>query len=184
MDEGSENGRGRQGPEPGPQALKPRRGLPVEQTIVDDVPSALPRWRMRPADRAADRAAHPTGVTVRGRPVATDGQEFQADRRAARYAPHGAVFVVQGRSLPVLTVSMSGLSVEWDDLALPAVGSAVDGELRTGDPAGGFRVSMQVVRQEPARRLAAGRFVGLGGPAIDRLLSWLVRLEGAGAGRD
>jgi hypothetical protein len=94
------------------------------------------------------------------------------------------VFAVRGRSLPVLTVSMSGLSVEWDDLALPAVGSTVDGELRTGDPAGGFQASIQVVRLEPARRLAAGRFVGLGGPAIDRLLNWLVRLEWTGAGRD
>jgi hypothetical protein len=168
--------RKRQGPEPGPHAPKPRRGLPVEQTIADDLPSVLPRWRIRHPDRAAEPG--------RDRRAATDGREFQADRRAARYAPARAVFVVRGRGLPVLTVSMSGLAVEWDDLALPAIGTTVDGELQTGAPDGVFHASMQVVRLEPARRLAAGRFVGLAGSAIDRLLNWLVDLERSAAGRD
>lgn len=93
-----------------------------------------------------------------------------------------AEFAVGDRMLPVQTVSMSGLSVFWDDGRLPAVGTEIEGLMCTGSGVGEFPATLRVVRLEPARGLVAGRFGGLRGRAIDQLLNWLVQLERSGGG--
>lgn len=78
---------------------------------------------------------------------------------------------------------MSGLSMDWNSSGLPAIGDILNGEVVTSPAAGRFAAAVQIVRVEPERHLVAGRFVGLSGAAIDRLLDWLVRLDRAAAGR-
>ncbi len=107
-----------------------------------------------------------------------------ADRNAARYAPVGAFLEVADVQRPILTVSMSGVSVRWDPAELPALGSLVEGDLATAPAGRPFRASFQVVRVEPDTGVVAGRFAGLSGNAIDRLLGWLVDLDRIAAGSD
>jgi len=107
-----------------------------------------------------------------------------ADRNAARYAPVGAFLEVAGVPRPVLTVSMSGMSVRWDAADLPAHGSLVEGDLATAPTGRPFLASFQVVRVEPDTGVVAGRFAGLSGNAIDRLLGWLVELDRIAAGSE
>ena len=82
---------------------------------------------------------------------------------------------------PVLTVSMSGVSVRWAG-DLPALGALVEGELATAPGRRAFQASFQVVRLEQGTGVVAGRFAGLSGNAIDRLLGWLVELDRLAAG--
>ena len=153
----------------------PRHGMPVAQGPGDDRRTPLPgRPRL---SELPTRPAPETGLRVVALPVSSDGREFRADRRSARYATSGAVLVVADRPLAVATVSLSGLSVEWGGAALPAVGTVLEGLLRPAGRVGEFPVSFTVVRLEPHRRLVAGRFAGLKGSAIDALLAWLVRLD-------
>lgn len=166
----------------GPIAVNPRRGELIPFDPADERQAALPGWRFRTAGGHGGPASLDGAAPVR-RQSASDGREFQADRGAARYAPPGAFFLIRDRALPVLTVSMSGLSVEWDRTDLPAVGTTVDGVMRPGAPAEDFPAVLEVVRVEPDRQLVAGRFVGLRGRAMDDLLAWLVRLERS-PGRD
>ena len=102
---------------------------------------------------------------------------FRSDRRAARYAPEESEYETDGRSFAVLTLSLSGLSLQWDATALPSTGAKLDGMLRPGDPIGAFPAAFAVTRLDRDRRLVAGCFVGLTGRAIDALLAWLVRLD-------
>lgn len=122
--------------------------------------------------------------TTEARSYTGGADEFAANRGAARYAPANAEFEVGDRRFPVLTVSMSGISVRWADAALPAVGTVIDGDILTAPAttAPRFASLVQVVRIERANRIVAGRFVKQSGSAIDRLLSWLVRLDRGDAG--
>lgn len=86
--------------------------------------------------------------------------------------------------MPVLTVSLSGIAIQWEGGRLPAVGSRLEGEVATGGPGAPFAAAFDVVRVEPERRLVAGRFAPLSGPALDRLLSWLSQLDRAAGRRD
>jgi len=178
---------------------------PWQEAAAEVRPSTLPAWpfrRIRPGlgpgpddapagtSLAASAARQPevparrlADATATAAPVApARPHEFRADRAAARYAPEGASFVDDGRSLPVLTVSMSGISIRWGAGRMPAVGARLEGEVAPAGTVAAFGVQVVVARVEPERRLVAGRFVSLSGTAIDRLLSWLSRLDRA-AGR-
>lgn len=165
---------------------------PWDHAAADVLPAKLPAWPFRRPPRAGarpeaddaapERAAARLPETPPRRPAtggAEPSRQFAADRAAARYAPEGAGFLLDDRSLTVLTVSMSGISIRWDAGRLPAVGSRIEGEVVPGATVGDFAAAFDVVRVEPERRLVAGRFAPLSGPAIDRLLSWLSQLDRA-----
>lgn len=159
----------------GPVTVGPRRGMPVAQGPGEDRRMPSPG---RPGPRERPTQPTPqTGLRVVPLPASSDGREFRADRRSARYAANGAALVVADQPLAVVTISLSGLSAEWNGAALPAIGTLFEGMLQPTGRVGEFPVSFTVVRLEPQRRLVAGRFVGLKGSAIDALLAWLVRLD-------
>lgn len=159
--------------EDGPVTASPRRGPLIAQAAGDEWQAPLPGWRFRSHGRPIDTMPEP-GLSAA---PASAGGEFRADRGAARYAPAGAVFAVRDRRFPVVTVSLSGFSIEWDPVPLPAVGASVEGVVQPGSAAGDFPASLLVVRLDPGRRLVAGRFAGLRDRSIDNLLNWLVQLE-------
>lgn len=174
-----------------------RREPAPDPMAVEPTTATLPTWPFRRPPRTEPPAgrsdAQPTTTAGRVRaapsavpsapatPGAAPARDFRADRAAARYAPDGASLLVDDRSLTVLTVSMSGISVRWGGERLPATGTRVEGELVPGGSIRPFAASFMVVRVEPDRRLVAGRFVALSGTAIDRLLSWLSQLDRSAA---
>lgn len=173
-----------------------RPEAPWDQPVADPLPARLPAWPFRRPPRASEpvsaesraaddaRTGRPSGEALAHRPaanIAPRSRHFAADRAAARYAPDGAVVLVDDRNLPVMTVSMTGISVRWDAGRLPAVGARIEAEVAPGTAVGEFAAAFEVVRVEPERRLVAGRFGRLSGPAIDRLLTWLSQLDRAAA---
>lgn len=161
------------------------RAEPAAEPLAGDGRNTpLPRWplRRRPASPpvAADASdglpptAAPSVLTAE--PGAASG-EFYEDRRSARFAPVGSEARVSGVRNGVLSVSMTGIALQWSQGILPAVGTVLDADIRTGTPIGRLVLGVQIVRTEPARNIVAGRFVGLTGAVIDRLLAWLVLLE-------
>lgn len=155
-----------------PVTLSPAQGF------ADPVPLPLPGWRRRTVGQptsgqpAAAAPAQPSADTA-----LAGAETFRPNRRAARYAPAEASFEQGERALPLLTVSMSGLSMRWDGSRLPAIGTTLNGDLRPEPLAEAFPAAVHIVRVEPERRLAAGRFIGLDRIAMDRLLDWLIRLD-------
>lgn len=173
-------------------------GVPITASVASGTTTQLPRWPTRintTAFNHPDRNIPKNGIAEieDAAPPVTNGAafaasatylyspesigEYRTDRAAARYAPIDAHFHLEQRSFPILTVSMSGISLRWSSNSLPCAGTILQGSIASGTSAGPFEGSVQIVRVDTVNHLVAARFVKMSGQAIDRLLVWLVQLD-------
>lgn len=119
----------------------------------------------------------PSALPARTRGRWTAEGAFRTDRAAARYAPADAVLRTGSGDVPVVSVSLSGIAVNWQAPPFPTIDSVVTGDLVPTPTAMPFEAPFRVIRVDRTGGLIAGRFEPLPGLSIDGLLAWLVQLD-------